>query len=98
MKKIKYSKSRLRVQIGEDGAGIVLEQIDQTLLRVYKSKTSPLKATVGDTAEAESVGKRQKGLHLSVGDIGRVRLGKVDYPHLPAHSPPLLVTSQPVQQ
>jgi hypothetical protein len=29
MKKIRYSKSRLRVQIGEDGAGIVLEQIDR---------------------------------------------------------------------
>jgi hypothetical protein len=99
MKKIRYSKSRLRVQIGEDGAGIVLEQIDQTPLRVYKSKISPLKATVGDTAErrvcwqetkrASSVSRRYRE---------SVRLGKVDYPRLPAHSPPLLVTSQLVQQ
>jgi hypothetical protein len=32
MKKIRYSKSHLRVQIREDEAGIVVEQIGQTLL------------------------------------------------------------------
>jgi hypothetical protein len=62
MKKIRYSKSRLRVQIGEDGAGIVVEQIDQTLLEsIFKSKISPLEATMGDTAERRICWQRQKG-------------------------------------
>jgi hypothetical protein len=71
MKKIRYSKSRLRVQIGEDGAGIVLETNRSDPPGLYKSKISPLKATVGDTVGKAICWQEAKRLRLSVGDIWR---------------------------
>jgi hypothetical protein len=60
MKKIRYSKSRLRVQIGEDGAGIVLEQIDQTLLECVNLRFRPWRLQWVIQRKGESVDKRQR--------------------------------------
>jgi hypothetical protein len=61
MKKIRYSKSRLRVQIGEDGAGIVLEQIGQTLLECTNLRFYLRRLQWVIQRKGESVGKRQGG-------------------------------------